>query len=197
MSRWSASTLVTTATVGVSARKDRSYSSASTTWTAKPPGRRLPPQAPTRPPATPVGSRPAAASASVVITVVVVLPCVPAIATSSPPLTASASASARRITGMPSDRARSTSGWSRGSADVTTSARAPATCAGSWPVATEIPKRPRSPVASPVASHPVTDRAAANEELGKRTHPSAGNAHEVNGSAVRGVDERHELARRI
>ena len=46
------------------------------------------------------------ASASVVMTVVVVFPCVPAMATRSPPLTASPSASARRITGIPRSRAR-------------------------------------------------------------------------------------------
>src|SRR3989441_8840511 len=43
--------------------------------------RALPPHAATRPPASPVGFRPAAVSASVAMTVVVVLPCVPATAT--------------------------------------------------------------------------------------------------------------------
>src|ERR1043165_7833880 len=86
MSRWSASMFVTTATVGVRARKDRSYSSASTTNSLSEPNLRFPPHDPTRPPTTPVGSRPAAASASVVITVVVVFPCVPAMATRSPPI---------------------------------------------------------------------------------------------------------------
>ena len=40
-------------------------------------------------------------------------------------------------------------------------------------------------------------RAAANEELGKSTHPGAGNPYKVDGSAVCGIDERHEKARRI
>ena len=80
MSRWSASMFVTTATVGDSARNERSYSSASTTYSRSPPARRFPSHAATRPPTSAVGSRPAAASAVAVITVVVVLPCVPAIA---------------------------------------------------------------------------------------------------------------------
>ena len=41
MSRWSASMFVTTATVGVSARKDRSYSSASTTYNRSLPAREI------------------------------------------------------------------------------------------------------------------------------------------------------------
>ena len=58
MSRWSASTFVIVATVGESARKDRSYSSASTTNSASPPRLRFPFHAATRPPTMPVGSRP-------------------------------------------------------------------------------------------------------------------------------------------
>ena len=38
------------------------------------------------------------------------------------------------MTGTPSSRARASSGCVLGSADVTTTARAPSTCAGSWPV---------------------------------------------------------------
>ena len=50
MSRWSASMFVTTATVGDSARNERSYSSASTTKRSALPARRLPPQLVTRAP---------------------------------------------------------------------------------------------------------------------------------------------------
>ena len=66
-----------------------SYSSASTTKSSSPATRALPPQALTRPPAMPVGASPAAVSASVVITVVVVLPWVPDTATDrAPPIRA-------------------------------------------------------------------------------------------------------------
>src|ERR1017187_7000754 len=71
MSRWSASTFVTTATSGASARKLRSYSSASTTKTSLPPLLRFPFHDATRAPTTPVGSTPAAARTPAVITAVV------------------------------------------------------------------------------------------------------------------------------
>src|SRR6266513_3150167 len=87
---------------GVSDKNARSYSSASTTYSSRPPTRALPPHRATRPPASPVGSRPAAAHASVAITVVVVLPCVPATATTVPPATACPRSSARRPPERPS-----------------------------------------------------------------------------------------------
>jgi len=59
----------------------------------------------------------AAARASVVMTVVVGLPWVPAMPTSVPPLTAAARASARRTSGRPAARAACISGWAEGMAD--------------------------------------------------------------------------------
>jgi hypothetical protein len=157
MSRWSASRVVTTATVGRSWWKERSYSSASTTYTRSPPRRRFPPQAGTRAPTKPVGSSPAAASTAVARVVVVVLPWVPAIPTTVPWLTMAPSASARLSTGMPRERAASTSGWSAATAAVITSAAASSTCAGSWPWCTVAPRASSSRVAGPgEASHPVT-----------------------------------------
>ena len=90
------------------------------------------------------------------ITVVVDLPWVPATATSVPPLTAIPRASARLTTGSPRARAATSSGWSRGMAEVTTTACAPATCAGSWPRCTSMPARWRSSTPAGAASHPVT-----------------------------------------
>src|SRR5688572_10635011 len=58
------------ATVGDIARKERSYSSASTTYSVLDPGRRLPSHRVTRAPTSAVGSRPADARASAVIAVV-------------------------------------------------------------------------------------------------------------------------------
>ena len=146
---------VTTATVGVSARNERSYSSASTTYRRSLPPRKFPDHDPTRPPTSAVGSRPAAARASAVMTVVVVFPCVPATPTNSRPRVTSPSASARRTTGTLHSRARNSSGWSFGMADVTTRARAPETCAGSC-VPTLIPSRRRSSTPVGFTSHPVT-----------------------------------------
>ena len=130
-----------------------SYSSASTTNSSSPPMRALPPHAATRPPASPVGFRPAAVSASVTMTVVVVLPCVPATATLAlPAATSSPKASARRTTGSSKARARSSSGWSRGTAAVTITARAPSTWLGSWPRQTRTPRVVRSSSAAPEVS---------------------------------------------
>src|SRR5205085_1587752 len=130
-------------------------SSASTTYKSRPPTRALPPHPATRPPASPVGSRPAAANASVTITVVVVFPCVPATATTVPPATAWLRASARRTTGTPRARARSSSGWSPGTAAVTTTARAPTTCPGSCPRHIPTPRAAKSAAPEGSLSQPV------------------------------------------
>ena len=58
VSRWSASTLVITATTGVSSRKERSYSSASATRYSPVPSRASVPRIRTWPPTTIVGSKP-------------------------------------------------------------------------------------------------------------------------------------------
>ncbi len=137
-------------------RNARSYSSASTTNSSSPAIRALPPQAATRPPAIPVGARPIAASASVVITVVVVFPWVPLTPTTVFPATSSASAAFRGTTGIPSARARASSGWSADTAAVCTTARAPSTCAGACPRSTGTPSAARSAAPLGSVSHPVT-----------------------------------------
>ena len=79
----------------------------------------------------PVGDAVVPASASVVITVVVVLPCVPATPTIRMPATAAPSASARRMIGIPSAVAAAISTCVAGIADDATTARAPKTNAAS------------------------------------------------------------------
>src|SRR6266542_2983822 len=66
--------------VGVSLRNVPSDSSASATRNSPRPSRALVPRPCTRPPTTTVGSRPAAPSTAATMEVVVVLPCVPAMA---------------------------------------------------------------------------------------------------------------------
>ena len=130
MSRWSASMLVTTATVGVSARNERSYSSASTTYRRSPPAQQIPfPRGHAaaderRGVATRRGERDRRHDGRRRLAVRA------RDGDELAPAVTSPSASARRITGTPSSRARTSSGWSFGIADVTTSARAPSTCDG-------------------------------------------------------------------
>ena len=117
---------VTTATVGVSFRKERSDSSASATMKSPLPSRAPEPRTPSRPPTTTVGSRPPRSSTSATIEVVVVLPWLPAMATPYLRRISSASISARGMTGMPRRRASSTSGLSRRTAvEVTTTCASP------------------------------------------------------------------------
>ncbi len=130
----SRSMLVTTAKVGESIRNERSLSSASTTIRSLFPRRAFEPIAPTTPPTTTVGSRPACASTVATIEVVVVFPCEPATATvcgfsriSSP------SISARGMTGMERRRASSTSGLSPRTAVERTTTWAPETCSAACP----------------------------------------------------------------
>ena len=142
--------------MGDNARNERSYSSASTTYSALPPERALPRHLATRPPTIPVGSRPAAANRSVIITVVVVLPCVPETATTVPPSTTACRASARLRTGSPDSRAAISSGWSGWTAEVCITARAPLMCRGSWPSKSPAPAKSTSRTAPGSTSHPVT-----------------------------------------
>jgi hypothetical protein len=130
--------------------------SASTTKSRSPASFALPPQSFTRPPARPVGSSPAAVRASVVITVVVVFPCVPAIAAVVPLAMRWARASLRGTIGTPAARAADSSGCSRGTAAVTTTARAPATWLGSCPLETTAPRAATSAAPLGSLSHPVT-----------------------------------------
>src|ERR1700704_5829749 len=71
---------VTTAITGCKCRKEASDSSASTTMKSPPPSRACEPAAVRRPPITKVGSSPPSASTLATRLVVVVLPCVPAMA---------------------------------------------------------------------------------------------------------------------
>ena len=77
----SRSILVTTDRIGESLRNDRSLSSASATRYCDLPSRAFEPIASTRPPTTTVGSSPPAAKTAATMEVVVVLPCMPAMAT--------------------------------------------------------------------------------------------------------------------
>jgi hypothetical protein len=95
-----------------------------------PPSRACEPAAVRRPPITKVGSSPPSASTLATRLVVVVLPCVPAIATPCFRRISSASISARGTTGMRRVRAAITSGLSGRTALDTTTASAPSTFAG-------------------------------------------------------------------
>ena len=88
---------------------------------------------PTRPPTTTVGSSPAWFRMVAAIEVVVVLPWLPATAMPYFRRISSASSSPRGITGICSRRASCTSGFCSSTAELTTSARAPATLAAAWP----------------------------------------------------------------
>ena len=109
---WSASMLVTTAMMGDRFRKEASDSSASATMYSPLPRRALAPALFRRPPMTKVGSRPASCSTLATRLVVVVLPCVPAMAMPLRRRISSASIMARGTTGMRFSRAAMTSGLS-------------------------------------------------------------------------------------
>ncbi len=106
---------------------------------------------------TNVGSNPPAASTLATRLVVVVLPCVPAIAMPCFSRISSASITARGTTGIRRARAAITSGLSpRTAVDVTT-ASAPAICAGEWPSDTVAPSRASRRVALfSAVSEPLT-----------------------------------------
>ncbi len=104
--------LVIAAIVGVRRRNEPSLSSASATSMSPAPSRAFEPSAAMRPPTTTVGSKPAARSTVATSDVVVVLPCEPAIATPYFTRISSASISARGMTGVPSSRASTISGFS-------------------------------------------------------------------------------------
>ena len=129
----SRSMLVTTAMMGESLRNERSLSSASATRYCERPVRALDPIASTRPPTTTVGSRPPAARTAATIEVVVVLPCIPAMATPYFRRMSSASISARGITGMCRLWASATSGLSGPMAELVTITSAPTTFSARWP----------------------------------------------------------------
>ena len=154
---WSASMFVTTASTGIRFRNEASDSSASTTMYSPAPSREFAPALASRPPMTKVGSTPAAASTLVTSEVVVVLPCVPAIAMPFFSRISSASITARGTTGTRAARAAITSGLSPFTAVEVTTACAPAMCAASWPIATRMPSdASRREVALALWSEPET-----------------------------------------
>jgi hypothetical protein len=109
-----------------------------------------------RPPITKVGSSPAAASTLATRLVVVVLPCVPAIAMPCFRRISSASMTARGTTGMRFSRAVSTSGLSACTAVEVTTASAPSTFEAAWPTKVPMPRpASRRSVALSDRSEPV------------------------------------------
>ena len=96
-----------------------------------------------RPPITKVGSSPAWPSTLATRLVVVVLPCVPAIAMPCLRRISSASITARGTTGTRRARAAMTSALSPFTAVDTTTACAPAMCAAAWPIDTFTPRLAR------------------------------------------------------
>ena len=136
---WSASMFVTTDRIGIRLRNDASDSSASTTMYSPAPSAEFAPTLFSLPPMTKVGSKPASASTQVTSEVVVVLPCVPAIAMPRFRRISSASISARGTTGTRFARAAITSALSPFTAVDVTTASAPAMCAASWPMCTSMP----------------------------------------------------------
>ncbi|MNN22090.1 hypothetical protein D3C81_1354340 [compost metagenome] len=97
---------------------------------------------------TKVGSSPPSASTDATRLVVVVLPCVPAMATPCFRRISSASITARGTSGMRLLRAASTSGLSPLTAVDTTTALAPVTLAASCPCMTVAPSEARRRVAA-------------------------------------------------
>ena len=140
---WSASMFVTTASTGIRFRKEASDSSASTTMNSPLPRAELAPALCSLPPITKVGSTPASVRMSVTSEVVVVLPCVPAMAMPLRRRISSASITARGTTGMRRARAAITSGLSPFTAVDVTTASAPSMCAASWPTWTVMPSEAR------------------------------------------------------
>ena len=88
---------------------------------------------------TKVGSSPAAASTLATRLVVVVLPCVPAMAMPCLSRISSASIKARGTTGIFFSRAATTSGLSALTAVEVTTASAPSMCAAAWPMHVVMP----------------------------------------------------------
>src|SRR5690349_15168239 len=167
----SASIVVTTATVGVSLRKEPSDSSASATRYSPAPSRAFAPRLSTRPPTTMVGSKRASDSTAPTIDVVVVLPCVPATATPIFMRMSSASISARGMVGIPRCRAAPSSTLSRAIAEEYTTTWAPSTFDASWPMKTLAPAVSRRSIASlrfssdPVTTWPSVSRISAIPDI--------------------------------
>ena len=149
--------LVTTDITGIRFKNEASDSSASTTMYSPLPKRACAPALFKRPPITKVGSMPASASTLATKLVVVVLPCVPAIATPFFKRISSASMTARGTTGMSLACAATTSGLSACTAVEVTTASAPAMCAAACPTWMPMPNaRKRAKVGPSAKSEPDT-----------------------------------------
>ncbi len=141
---WSFSMLVTIATVGLRCRNEPSDSSASVTNHGPLPARALLPVSTRTPPTATVGSSPARSKIVASMPVVVVLPCVPATATSRCPRVSSASISPRVTIRTLRARAAAYSGLSRAIADETTTVPASAPrFSARWPTLTRTPSLSR------------------------------------------------------
>ena len=153
----SRSRFVTTDKIGDNLKNERSLSSASATRYWLCPSRAFDPIASTRPPTTTVGSKPPAVSTDATIDVVVVFPCIPAIAMPYFSRISSASISARWITGIFRARASVTSGLFSWTAELTTTTLAPTTFAAACPSNTVAPSvASRSVTADRRRSDPLT-----------------------------------------
>ena len=133
LSRWSASTFVTTATDVGYCRKLPSDSSASTTNVDPAPRWALDPDDCNGAPTTYEGSAPAAVSIMAVIAEVVVLPWVPLTETAVRPSMSAASAALRCQTRRPLSRAAASSGFDSLTALETTTVRAVPICSARCP----------------------------------------------------------------
>ena len=189
--------LVTTAMIGDSMRNEPSLSSASATRKSPCPSRALVPSARSLPPTTTVGSRPASRSTVPSSEVVVVLPCVPAIAMPYFMRISSASISARGMTGILSSRARATSGLANATADEMTSTSTPSSTwvASCGPVTMCAPRSDEATggvVLVQVGSgHAIAER---EQHLGDAAHADPADADEVDAS-LRSVHRRHSVQR--
>src|SRR5215510_7167627 len=125
--------LVTTATVGVYARKARSLSSASTTNSVPPPSWALLPVDARSAPTAYDGSAPTAVNATASIDEVVLLPCVPVTASTIRPIMTDTTAADRGHNRSPCSRAATTSGLDSSIAVDTTTVSAPLTWSARWP----------------------------------------------------------------
>ncbi len=137
------------------------------------------------PPLMTVGSRPPASSKAATSEVVVVLPCVPAMATQVLKRMSSASISARRTTGRRFSRAATSSGLSRLIAVETTTTAASPRFLASWPTCTGDALVAQAlhigAVGGVRALHLVAE---VDEHLGDAGHADAADADEVNGAEL-------------
>jgi hypothetical protein len=156
--RWSTSTFVTIAASNPRRRNVPSLSSASTTSHSPASSPAFDPTSLSSLPTRKLGCRSAARRMSVIIDVVVVLPCVPATPRARRVVTMPASASARDRTGMPARSAATTSTFVRGTAELNTTASASAgTLSAVWGTRHSTPSsRSRSRRGCSCRSEPLT-----------------------------------------